>query len=179
MKNKTIFNKLFFIILFLLLISVVVCLLYLKYNFKKDKCKEIQNSIILNKEYEISLTIQQYAYSLSDIKNGKIPKPEISIKYLGNNDFVKIWHGGTFGAISVLDSSKNPIINGAITDEMNTSILKKNDPYLEKWNTKSWQENISMLKRGNYWISTYVSFCLDQDSSESIECILELPFVIN
>jgi hypothetical protein len=129
-----------------------------------------------NKLFELNLYSDKHTYKTKD----KI-KIWATLKYIGNNSQVKVWHGDPYVSFSITDG-KSFETGGVFLDILTSTILDKdklytfdyvksggyseddpNSAYLKKF----YQEKDLYLPEGEYTIKVGGAFSLNQDTEKS------------
>lgn len=138
----------------------------------------VSASVVYSKDFRITFSAKQYAYRQSGLDKEKPFDFEIQIEYTGPEPEVKVWHGGSVGVVTMKDHLGEPLIYGTITSILKSSVWTPDEPHSIPWTGKGEYEYFGSLDKGNYTAEAYVNFYLDEEQTQSVECTLELPFVI-
>lgn len=144
----------------------------------KENIKDIGNSSTVTKdEFELTISTAKNVYDIDKLFSSKPLDIIATIRYLGDKDKITIWHGRPIVAISLRHKNKKLDLDAIIEQELNSSIIKRNEKYLfsQSFSSDHYKEHII---KGDYNAIAYISVALDEKYKQIIEFSVEVPFSI-
>lgn len=178
MKQKWIKRAVMFIMISCLLVGCA------EDKESEETTKSVKSVMTVN-DFKITLSTEKAEYTSEELEGKEAPFAyRLELEYVGEEESVKLWHGGSIGIISLLNPEGEYIIWGVIDSIGKYSVLEKDTALtIAEWDGRPEIEEIKEMKPGVYMVKAGVNFYVgedfkDKEHLETVEGSFCVPLVI-
>lgn len=128
-------------------------------------------------DFEITLSTQKNIFESAELAEENPFSYLLTVKYVGQEDFVEVGHGDPLGMIFILDSAGEMVLPVGRTEELHLSTFEPGTTFTVIWDGSLERKYLGPLEAGEYTVMAWVNFNLS-NSGEEVDSYLELPLTI-
>lgn len=142
----------------------------------------LRSEIILRDSFRISLVTDKLCYRKSELNKDEPFDFKVAVEYIGNDNEIEIWHAKSVSLVEILDKSGEPVVLTGMNQPLLSSTIKSGEKLEEVFTGKGYDGYFEVeggdFRRGHHTVKVYINFSLNEELTDEISCVMNLPLVI-
>lgn len=166
---------------FLLSVLLIIILMLLTgCSRKHDSKNDIDNgssSTVKQDNFEITITTSKNIYTIDKIFTTEPLNISATVKYIGDEDKITVWHGDPLCTISLFPKEGESELDEIFLAVKKISIMKKDELYFF---SPDFQDEYykNELAKGQYTAIAHLKLTLDEEGTHTVDFTTEVSFII-